>query len=292
MSSEFKCSIMAVLSPQPGPPGQTFQEVVYLGTIFRCCGSAATPFRRQAAVIEAEAVSHVQAGSAAGFTEAILCGMGIAGCNDIGTALLKIGQIIIADIILSGDNALVIAMAAAGLPLRQRRIAIISGLALAAVMRIVFAVIATILLKIPGILFLGGLLLSWVCLRLYKDLGNFNNKPGVSLAPAAESSAAETPAAGGVRPLMRALATITLADVSMSLDNVIAVAAIAREDTAMLIMGLALAICLMAFCAAIIMKVLARFPALSWAGLAFLCYLTAVLLYDGAIDIAVILGLM
>ena len=89
---------------------------------------------------------------------------------------------------------------------------------------------------------------------------------------------------------MRALVTITAADVSMSLDNVLAVAAIAREDTAMLVFGLVLAIVLMAFCATIIMKIMTRFPAVSWAGLVLLIYLTALLLYDGATDIALMLG--
>ena len=241
-------------------------------------------------MIEPETITLVQAGSFGGMAEAALCGIGFAACHEIGANLIKIGQIIIADIILSGDNALVIGMAAAGLPPGQRRIAIVSGLALAAAMRIVFAVIASLLLDVPGILFLGGLLLAWVCFRFYKDLRHFNKKPDEG--EAAAEAAAEAPAAGGRRPLLRALVTITIADVSMSLDNVIAVAAIAREDTVMLVMGLALAIVLMAFCAAIIMKVLTRFPLLSWGGLLFLIYLTLKLLYDGAIDLAVLTGVM
>lgn len=238
-------------------------------------------------MIAAEAASFVNDGIDSGIIESVLCGMGLDACYEIGSTLMKIGQIIFADIILSGDNALVIGMAAAGLPASQRRIAITAGLALAAGMRIIFAVIATVLLTIPGILFAGGLLLAWVCVRFYSDLREFNKRPndGETVAVAETNE-------GGVKPLLRALVTITLADVSMSLDNVIAVAAIAREDTAMLVYGLALAIVLMAFCATIIMKILTRFPLLSWAGLLFLCYLTALLLYEGAIDLAELIDLI
>lgn len=241
-------------------------------------------------MIEGETASLLQAGAVAGFAESALCGIGLDHCQAVGTTLIKIGQIIMADIILSGDNALVIAMAAAGLPARQRRIAIICGLALAAGMRIIFAIIASILLKIPGILLLGGILLAWVCLRFYKDLREFNSQD--KAPPPEEIAQVETATSNKRRLLFHALVTITLADVSMSLDNVVAVAAIAREDTVMLVMGLALAILLMAFCATIIMKILTRFPLLSWAGLIFLCYLTLVLLYDGMMDVAELMGIV
>lgn len=236
-------------------------------------------------MIESEAVSLASSGVVSSFAETMLCGIGIDNCHKVGLGLMKMGQIVFADIILSGDNALVIAMAAAGLPPQQRRIAIASGLALAALMRIIFALIAAMLMKIPGILLIGGLILAWVCFRFYKDLKEFNSQP--ELGDEATVAVAE-----GKRPLLRALVTITLADVSMSLDNVIAVAAIAREDTVMLVMGLALAIVLMACCAGIIMKILTRFPLLSWAGLVFLCYLTLLLLYDGIIDIAILMGVL
>lgn len=231
-------------------------------------------------MIEPSLVTDLHAGSIGGFAEAAICGLGFANCHEIGYSLLKIVQIIFADIVLSGDNALVIGMAAAGVPAGQRGIAIATGLAVAAILRIVFAVIAATLLEIPGILFLGGILLGWVCLRFYKDLRNFN-KP---------KEAGADGAAAGEKTLFRALVTITVADVSMSLDNVLAVAAIAREDTAMLVFGLGLAIVLMAFCATLIMKIMTRYPAVSWAGLALLVYLTALLLHDGAWDIAAWLG--
>ena len=188
--------------------------------------------------------------------------------------VVSILQIIFADIILSGDNALVIGMAAAGLAPEYRRRAIMIGMMMAAVMRIVFAVIASFLISIKGILLLGGLLLAWVCWRLYKDLREFN--AGELEGP----KQGETPKKFGA-----ALVTIMVADVSMSLDNVVAVAAIAREGTRLFVFGLALAIFIMAVFASLIMKVMVTYRWLSLAGLAFLVYLTAVMLYDGAREV-------
>jgi YjbE family integral membrane protein len=183
-------------------------------------------------------------------------------------------QIIFADIILSGDNALVIGMAAAGLAPEFRRRAIMIGMMMAAVMRIIFAVMASFLISIKGILLIGGMLLAWVCWRFYKDLKAFN---------AAEQ---EGPAEGAApKKFGAALVTIMLADVSMSLDNVVAVAAIAREDTRLLVFGLALAIFIMAVFASLIMKVMVTYRWLSYAGLVFLVYLTVIMLYDGGRDI-------
>ena len=187
-------------------------------------------------------------------------------------------QIIFADIILSGDNALVIGMAAAGLAPQLRRRAIMIGMAMAAIMRILFAVIASYLIAIKGILLIGGALLAWVCWRFYKDLLQFNNEGGDG-SPGEE----EAPKKFGA-----ALVTIMLADVSMSLDNVVAVAAIARDDTQLLIFGLALAILIMALFASVIMKVMLKYKWLSWAGLVFLVYLTAMMLFDGARDLGLI----
>ena len=187
-------------------------------------------------------------------------------------------QIIFADIILSGDNALVIGMAAAGLAPQFRRRAIMIGMAMAAIMRILFAVIASYLIAIKGILLIGGALLAWVCWRFYKDLLLFNNEGGDE-SPGEE----EAPKKFGA-----ALVTIMLADVSMSLDNVVAVAAIARDDTQLLIFGLALAILIMALFASVIMKVMLKYKWLSWAGLVFLVYLTAMMLFDGARDLGLI----
>ncbi|MEM6986221.1 MAG: YjbE family putative metal transport protein [Pseudomonadota bacterium] len=189
-------------------------------------------------------------------------------------------QIVFADIVLSGDNALVIGMAAAGLPPEQRKKAIFWGMAMAAGLRIVFAILATYLLQIPGILFFGGLLLALVCWRFYQELRAHNSGPELN------ASSDKAP-----RTLFQALVTITLADVSMSIDNVVAVAAIAREDTALLVFGLALAILFMALFATYIMKIMTRYPWLSWAGLVFLIYLTLMMLYDGWPQVASMVGI-
>nr|AAY87333.1 predicted membrane protein [uncultured bacterium BAC17H8] len=191
--------------------------------------------------------------------------------------VVDILQIIFADIILSGDNALVIGMAAAGLSPEFRKRAIMIGMMMAAGMRIVFAVIASFLISIKGILLIGGVLLAWVCWRFYKDLKAFN------------SGEEEGPAEGQApKKFGAALVTIMLADVSMSLDNVVAVAAIARDDTRLLIFGLALAILIMALFASVIMKVMLAYRWLSYAGLVFLVYLTVMMLYDGARDLGLL----
>jgi len=192
--------------------------------------------------------------------------------------IIDIVQIIFADIVLSGDNALVIGMAAAGLPPELRKKAIFLGMALAAGMRIGFAVIASYLLSIPGILVIGGLLLSWVCWRFYKDIKEFNK----------QEEAEEVPAAEGENSFRRALFTILLADVSMSIDNIVAVAAIARDNTQLLVFGLGLAILMMAFFANIIMRIMLKYRFLSYLGLALLVYLAVVMLYDGFKDLGVI----
>ena len=185
-------------------------------------------------------------------------------------------QIIFADIILSGDNALVIGMAAAGLSPELRRRAIFIGMMMAAGLRIIFAVLASYLLAIEGILLIGGLLLAWVCWRFYNDLREFNNE--------AETADGDTEPTGDKQgsSFGRALFTILVADVSMSIDNVVAVAAIARDNTMLLVFGLALAITFMALFASLIMKVMLRFRWLSYLGLFFLIYLTVMMLYDGA----------
>ena len=194
--------------------------------------------------------------------------------------ILDIIQIIFADIVLSGDNALVIGMAAAGLPAEMRRRAIFIGMAMAAGLRIVFAVSASYLLAIEGILLIGGVLLAWVCWRFYKDIREFNGLPDE-----ADGAKAVSDGEVGETNFGRALVTILIADVSMSIDNIVAVAAIARDNTQMLIFGLALAIAMMAFFASLIMRVMLKYRALSYLGLVLLIYLTVMMLHDGAAEL-------
>jgi YjbE family integral membrane protein len=190
--------------------------------------------------------------------------------------------IVVADIVLSGDNAIIIGMAAASLSPELRKKAIIFGMVLATVLRILFALVATYLILIPGLKFAGGLLLLWVCWGLYKDL----KKHQAEQLPANQEMIEE----GGYRgppkrTLASALLAITIADVSMSIDNVIAVASIAEGNTKMLVFGLALAIVLMGVAASLIVKLLARFPAISWAGLVILIYVSGRMLYEGWEDV-------
>ncbi len=192
--------------------------------------------------------------------------------------ILDYGQIIIADIVLSGDNALIIGMAAAGLAPELRKKAILFGMIIAALLRVVFALIATKLLGIPGLLFVGALLLFWVCWSLYKEIrANSHAKAEDELENLDGDGAPR-------RTLKQALIAITVADVSMSLDNVLAVAAIADGDSHKLVIGLGLAILLMAFAATLIMKLLARYPWISWVGLAVLMYVALEMFYRGIFD--------
>ena len=199
--------------------------------------------------------------------------------------VMAYGQIVIADLILSGDNALIIGMAAAGLAPELRKKAIFYGMVIAAVLRIIFAVVATTLLDIPGILFIGSLLLFWVCWRLFQEI-----REGLNHEGQATLETAGDPSQGHKGPprktMAAALISITIADVSMSLDNVLAVAAIADGNKQILIFGLGLAILLMAFAATVIMKLLTNYPWISWLGLIVLLYVAAEMMYRGFFDIS------
>jgi YjbE family integral membrane protein len=194
-----------------------------------------------------------------------------------------LGAIVVADLVLSGDNALVIGMAAAGLSPGLRSRAILFGMVIAAVLRIGFAVVATHMLFVPGLLLVGGLLLLWVCWRLYREI-----RAGTDAAAGTALEDAGNPVAGYTgsprRTLLAALWTIALADVSMSLDNVLAVAAIAEGNTVLLIFGLVMAIVLMACAATLIMRLLTWFPWISWLGLAVLLYVAGGMIVRGAVD--------
>lgn len=205
--------------------------------------------------------------------------------------VLDYSKIIIADLILSGDNALIIGMAAAGLAPELRKKAIFWGMVIAAVLRILFAIVATQLLGIQGLLFVGSLLLFWVCWRLFVEI-----REGTDHEAEMAMEMAEDPEQGYTGPprktLYTALVSITIADVSMSLDNVLAVAAIADGDSTKLIVGLGLAILLMAFAATIIMKLLTKYPWISWLGLIVLLYVALEMFYRGVVDVEIGVGPM
>lgn len=192
-------------------------------------------------------------------------------------------KIIVADIVLSGDNALIIGMAAAGLSPELRKKAILFGMVVAAVLRVIFALVATKLLGVPGLLLVGGLLLFWVCWNLYKEIRDqADERAADAMGKADDLEEGYTGAPR--RSLASALWTITLADVSMSIDNVLAVAAIADGDQTKLVIGLAIAIIAMACFATLIMKLLTRYPWISWLGLFVLIYVSGEMLYKGIFD--------
>ena len=185
--------------------------------------------------------------------------------------LIDVSQIVLADIVLSGDNALIIGMAAAAFSEKERKQIIFFGLMAAAILRILFALIASFLISVPGLLLIGALLLYWVCYKFYLDIRSFTR----------EQSKEEVSSKVKGKDFKKALITITIADISMSLDNGIAVTAIARDQTYLLIFGIAFSIFLIALFAAAIVRILTKYRWLSYIGLAFLIYLSTEMAIDG-----------
>lgn len=180
-------------------------------------------------------------------------------------SLIDLLSVIWLDIVLSGDNALVIGMAAASLAPHLRRRAILFGMVLAIVIRILAALAATYIYEIPWIRFVGGLALIWVAYKLYQGV---RQSASVHHANVASGEGGQTDR----RSVLQALVTICIADVSMSVDNVLAVAGIAHDNRPLLVLGLALSIVLMAFFATIISRLIARHAWISFAGIAILIY--------------------
>jgi YjbE family integral membrane protein len=213
-------------------------------------------------------------------------------------ALMAFFQVIMIDLVLAGDNAIVIGLAAAGLPAEQRARAILVGIAAATVMRIGFAAATTQLLQIVGLLLAGGILLLWVCWKMWRELRT---------APQAELEAAEavtgvdinadgTIAAHGTGPRKtfgQAALQILIADISMSLDNVLAVAGAAREHPYVLVFGLVLSIALMGIAANFIAGLLHRHRWIAYVGLAIILYVAGDMIWRGWIDVhPVVVGLL
>jgi YjbE family integral membrane protein len=198
-------------------------------------------------------------------------------------------QVIMIDLVLAGDNAVVIGLAAAGLPPELRRKAILIGIGAATLMRIGFALVATQLLNITGLLLAGGLLLLWVCWKMYEELRAGHEKlehDAVEALSDSDINADGTVAAGAPRKTLRQSVTqIIIADVSLSLDNVLAVAGAAREHPTVLIFGLALSIALMGFAASMIARLLSRYRWIAWIGLVIILYVALHMIWEGWLDI-------
>ncbi|TWI35835.1 TerC family protein [Paracoccus sulfuroxidans] len=187
------------------------------------------------------------------------------------SGLTTLLEVIGIDLVLAGDNAVVIGLAAAGLPAELRSRAILFGILAATVLRIGLALFATWVMGIPGVILAGGLLLSWVCWKMYREL-----RSGDSADEHPDAAPPPTKTFG------QAALQIVLADVSMSLDNVLAVAGAAREHPTVLVIGLVFSIALMGLAASFIARLLHRHRWIAYMGLGIIVYVAATMLWQGA----------
>ncbi len=197
-------------------------------------------------------------------------------------------QVILIDLVLAGDNAIVIGLAAAGLPKEQRGKAILVGVLAATALRILFASIATWLLAIIGLLLAGGVLLLWVCWKMWRELRtSAAAHHAASEALAGDGSNGDGRAAPDPRRKTFAQAAwqIVIADVSMSLDNVLAVAGAAREHPVVLVFGLILSIALMGIAATFIARLLHRYRWIAYVGLAIILYVAIKMIWEGSFEV-------
>ena len=198
--------------------------------------------------------------------------------------LFKLGQIIFVDLVLAGDNAIVIGLVAAKFTAEHRKKVILYGVGVAVLLRIIFAVLTVQLLAITGLMLAGGLLLLWICWKLWVDLRE----------PSAHTPAVRHPERDGqndhgeptANPSMTSsIMQIVIADVSMSLDNVLAVAGIADGHTGLLVVGLAISVAFMTFAAALIANVLQKNRWVGYVGLAMIFYVALKMSYHGALQL-------
>ncbi len=195
-------------------------------------------------------------------------------------ALAAFFQVIMIDLVLAGDNAIVIGLAAAGLPKAQRARAIAVGIIAATLLRIVFAAFTIQLLQIVGLLLAGGILLLWVCWKMWRELRNGSGDGHEQIGDA--GVAGEPPR----KTLGQAAWQIIVADVSMSLDNVLAVAGAARDHPIALIFGLGLSIVLMGVGASLVARLLQRHRWIGYAGLLIVLYIAVEMIYRGASEVS------
>jgi YjbE family integral membrane protein len=200
-------------------------------------------------------------------------------------ALAALLQVIMIDLVLAGDNAIVIGMAAAGLAPDLRRKAILIGILAATVLRIIFALMTTWLMGIIGLILLGGILLLWVCWKMYRELTTTEHQIHEA-EEALDNSDTDANGKVGARPggktLRQAVTQIIIADVSMSLDNVLAVAGAARDHFWALVFGLALSVVMMGIASAFIAKLLNRHKWIAWVGFVIILYVAIRMIYEGA----------
>jgi YjbE family integral membrane protein len=199
-------------------------------------------------------------------------------------ALWIFGQVVLINFVLSGDNAIVVGMAAAGLPSAERKRALWLGIALATVLRVLFSAVATRLLQILGLLLAGGILLLWVAWKMARELRQ--DRAGTEREAQALFAGAG-PSHGRARKTMReAVWQIMLADVSMSLDNALAVAGAAMDYPAILALGLATSVLLMGLAATLVARLLERYRWLVYVGLAIVVYVALRMMWEGGQEVA------
>ena len=201
-------------------------------------------------------------------------------------ALTALLQVVLIDLVLAGDNAVVIGLAAAGLPADQRRRAIVVGIVAATALRIVFAGVATQLLQVIGLLLAGGVLLLWVCWKMWREL----REQAAQSSKLAFSHGGGTATSAPRKTFGQAAAQIVAADVSMSLDNVLAVAGAAREHPYILAFGLVLSVALMGVAADLLGRVLQKQRWIAYIGLAIIVYVAFEMIYRGSLELAPVIA--
>jgi YjbE family integral membrane protein len=214
--------------------------------------------------------------------------------GDLSGMLSAFLQVLMIDLVLAGDNAVAVGLAAAGLPQEQRKKVILWGLAAAVGLRVIFALITVQLLALVGLLLAGGVLLLWVCWKMWRDMrdhGHSDEAQGeAALDQAVGDGSPDVAVAAPRKTFKQAFLQIFIADVSMSLDNVLAVAGAAREHPVILVFGLLLSIALMGIAATWIAKLLHKHRWIGYVGLVIVLYVALHMMWEGHRDIAVDLG--
>jgi YjbE family integral membrane protein len=205
-------------------------------------------------------------------------------------ALFALFQVFMINIVMSGDNAVVIGMTAARVSPENRRKVIFGGLALAVVLRVLLSLVAVQLLNVLGLTLAGGIILLWIAWRLYRDVREAKEEEAgveaVTTAADLEDTPADyVPARGAVVPLKRAILQVMVADLSMSVDNVLAVAAAAREHILVMASGLILSIAFMGIAAAVIARLLQRYHWLNYAGIVLILYVALQMIWSGSFEV-------
>ena len=197
------------------------------------------------------------------------------------SALSALIQVLMIDLVLAGDNAVAVGLAAGGLPVEQRKKAILWGLAAAVIIRIGFALITTQLLAVIGLLLAGGILLLWVCWRMWKELREQAVADEVAAGAAMDDDPATEPMVKPAKSFRAAFTQILIADISMSLDNVLAVAGAARDHPGILVFGLLMSIALMGVAATWIASLLHRYRWIGYVGLVIVLYVALHMMWQG-----------